>query len=327
MADASVFSSALLQVRNLVKHYRERRPHGWGMRTIFALNGVTLHVSRGETLAIVGESGSGKSTLGRTILRLEEPTSGTVVFDGEEITALERTGLRQVRKRIQVVFQDPFASLNPRLTVGASVGEGLIIHQLADRDSLATRVGSFLEEVGLRPQDAHLYPQEFSGGQRQRIAIARALAVEPDLVILDEPVSALDVSVQAKILTLLETLQRERGISYLFIAHDLAVVRQVAHRVAVMYRGLVLEEGPVDAVVGEPKHPYSQALVSVAPRLDPRGVSTIVLEGDPAPPHTKPMACPFVSRCFHPLKDDRCRRDRPELRRVGRSNTACHYSE
>jgi oligopeptide/dipeptide ABC transporter ATP-binding protein len=297
------------------------------MRTIYALNGVTLHLDRRETLAIVGESGSGKSTLGRVILRLEEPTSGSVMFDGQEVTELGNSDLRRLRKRIQVVFQDPYASLNPRLTVGASIAEGLIIHQLAEAAGVASQVSSLLDEVGLSPDDAQLYPQEFSGGQRQRIAIARALAVEPDLVICDEPVSALDVSVQDKILTLLGTLQRERGLSYLFIAHDLAVVRQVAHRVAVMYHGLIMEEGPVDAVVGEPKHPYTRALVSAAPRLDTRRVDRIVLDGEPTPAHEQHSGCPFFARCFHPLKSNICRNERPVLRPVGRSNTACHYSE
>jgi len=327
VTDTSASSAPLLEVRDLVKHYRERGSHGWGMRTIYALNGVTLHLDRRETLAIVGESGSGKSTLGRVILRLEEPTSGSVVFDGQEVTALGNSDLRHLRKRIQVVFQDPYASLNPRLTVGASIAEGLIIHQLAEGAGVASQVSGLLDEVGLPPEDAQLYPQEFSGGQRQRIAIARALAVEPDLVICDEPVSALDVSVQDKILTLLGTLQRERGLSYLFIAHDLAVVRQVAHRVAVMYHGLIIEEGPVDAVVGDPKHPYTRALVSAAPRLDTRRVDRIVLDGEPTPAHEMPSGCPFFARCFHPLKDNLCRNERPVLRRVGRSTTACHYSE
>jgi oligopeptide/dipeptide ABC transporter ATP-binding protein len=324
--------STLVEVRDLVVRYRTGTWLTGGARTVYAVNGVSLDVAPGETLALVGESGSGKSSLGRTILRLQEPVSGTVRFAGQDIFALDRPQLRTLRRKMQIVFQDPYSSLNPRLTVGASVAEGLEIHRLVPRSEIPDRVAALLREVGLDPETAGRFPHEFSGGQRQRIAIARALAVEPVFLVCDEPVSALDVSVRAQILQLLGDLQQRRGLAYLFIAHDLAVVRQVAHRIAVMYLGYVVEEGPVEEVIGQPRHPYTQALVSAVPEPDPAEQRPrIVLSGDPPSPTVVPPGCPFESRCFHPRKDRRCRVERPVLRTLrggeGGARAACHYAE
>jgi oligopeptide/dipeptide ABC transporter ATP-binding protein len=317
----------LLEVRDLVKHYETRRLLGRGP-VVQAVNGVSFEVGRAETLALVGESGCGKSTVGRTILRLQEPTSGSARFEGEEIFALDREPLRRMRRRMQIIFQDPYGSLNPRMTVGASVAEGIEIHRIADRRGTRERVAALLAEVGLDPSYASRYPHEFSGGQRQRIGIARALAVEPSFIVADEPVSALDVSVQAQVLNLLADLQRDRGLSYLFIAHDLAVVRQIAHRIAVMYLGHIVETGPAEALLADPRHPYTVALLSAVPEPDPgRRRTRIVLGGDPPSPTNPPSGCPFHTRCFHPAKDARCVAERPLLRPVDATLVACHYAE
>jgi len=289
---------------------------------------VSFEIAQSETLGLVGESGCGKSTVGRTILRLQEPTSGRTVFDGIDVFTLGRVELRRLRRRMQIVFQDPYGSLNPRMRIGDAVAEGIEIHRLAKRSEIPMRVAALLEEVGLDPGYARRYPHEFSGGQRQRIGIARALAVEPSFVVCDEPVSALDVSVQAQVLNLLVDLQRRRGLSYLFIAHDLAVVRQVAHRVAVMYLGRIVEIGPTEELLRHPRHPYTVALLSAVPEPDPAGQKQrIVLPGDPPSPSTPPPGCPFHPRCFHPLKSDRCRSELPLLRQVGGTQAACHYAE
>lgn len=320
--------TALLEVRDLVKHYRSGSWLSGGGRTIHAVNGVSFEVLPGETLALVGESGCGKSSVGRTILRLQEPTAGTVRFDGEEIFGLDGGRLRALRRRAQIVFQDPFSSLNPRLRIGASVAEGLEIHGIVPKAEIPSRVSALLQEVGLDPSLASRYPHEFSGGQRQRVGIARALAVEPTFVVCDEPVSALDVSVQAQILNLLADLQQARGLAYLFIAHDLAVVRQIAHRVAVMYLGFIVELGPTTQIIEHPGHPYTQALLSAVPEPDPGARrARIVLPGDPPSPTTLPPGCPFASRCFHPAKDTRCVAERPELRPVGGAMVACHHAD
>ena len=289
---------------------------------------MSFEIAQSETLGLVGESGCGKSTVGRTILRLQEPTSGRTVFDGIDVFTLGRVELRRLRRRMQIVFQDPYGSLNPRMRIGDAVAEGIEIHRLAKRSEIPMRVAALLEEVGLDPGYARRYPHEFSGGQRQRIGIARALAVEPSFVVCDEPVSALDVSVQAQVLNLLVDLQRRRGLSYLFIAHDLAVVRQVAHRVAVMYLGRIVEIGPTEELLRHPRHPYTVALLSAVPEPDPAGQKQrIVLPGDPPSPSTPPPGCPFHPRCFHPLKSDRCRSELPLLRQVGGTQAACHYAE
>ncbi|HXG45895.1 MAG TPA: oligopeptide/dipeptide ABC transporter ATP-binding protein [Gemmatimonadales bacterium] len=318
----------LLEVRNLVKHYLPAGLFRRGQAPIRAVDGVSFTIDRGETLALVGESGSGKSTVGRTILRLLDATAGQVVFDGQDVFALEPAALRALRRRMQIIFQDPYSSLNPRMRIGEAVAEGLEIHRLAPRAEIPRRVASLLEEVGLDPAYASRYPHEFSGGQRQRIGIARALAVEPAFLVCDEPVSALDVSVQAQIINLLLDLQRSRGLSYLFIAHDLAVVRQIAQRVAVMYLGKIVELGPTDEVLGSPRHPYTQALLSAVPVPDPvTKRSRIILPGDPPSPANPPPGCRFHTRCFHPARDVRCAAEEPALRTLGRSVVACHYAE
>ena len=318
----------LLEVRDLRMHYTARGLLGRASAPVRAVDGVSFDVGRGETLGLVGESGCGKSSVGRTILRLQEPTAGSAHFDGTDIFALAPGPLRALRRRMQIIFQDPYSSLNPRMTVGAAVAEGIEIHRLAPKAEIGARVEALLREVGLDPGYARRYPHEFSGGQRQRIGIARALAVEPSFLVADEPVSALDVSVQAQVLNLLSDLQRERGLSYLFIAHDLAVVRQIAHRIAVMYLGRIVETGPSEALLADPRHPYTVALLSAVPEPDPSlRRQRIVLPGDPPSPTNPPPGCPFHTRCFHPARSERCRTDVPLLRPVAASLVACHYAE
>ncbi len=320
-------STPLLEVRDLVKHYTATGFLARKAPPVRAVDGVSFTVARGETLGLVGESGCGKSTVGRTILRLQDATSGSVSFDGADLLALDAAALRQARRRLQIIFQDPYSSLNPRMTVGAAIAEGIEIHRLAPAGEIPARVATLLEEVGLDPAYASRYPHEFSGGQRQRIGIARALAVEPSFIVCDEPVSALDVSVQAQVLNLLADLQARRGISYLFIAHDLAVVRQVAHRVAVMYLGRIVETGPTEEVLGRPAHPYTQALLSAVPVPDPTTHRLrIVLPGDPPSPSNPPPGCPFHPRCQHPGKDARCSAELPRLRPIGGTEAACHHA-
>ncbi len=318
----------LLRVVDLVKHYASGGLFARKGPPVRAVDGVSFELGRGETLGLVGESGCGKSTVGRTILRLQEPTGGKAFFEGTDVFALERAALRQLRRRMQIIFQDPYGSLNPRMRVGDAVAEGIEIHRLATGAEVKRRVGALLEEVGLDPTYARRYPHEFSGGQRQRIGIARALAVEPAFIVCDEPVSALDVSVQAQVLNLLADLQRRRDLSYLFIAHDLAVVRQVAQRVAVMYLGRIVEEGFTEALLARPSHPYTVALLSAAPEPDPESQKQrIVLAGDLPSPSAPPPGCPFHTRCFHPKRDERCRTELPVLRPVNGTRAACHYAE
>ena len=305
----------LLEVTDLTVHFQRRTGFFGAHREIVqAVSGVSLAIGRRETLGLVGESGCGKTTLARAVLRLEEKTSGTVTFDGRDLYALPPAELRRMRRRLQIVFQDPYSSLNPRMTIGAAVREGLVIHKLAAGAAADRRVRELLEEVGLTADAADKYPHEFSGGQRQRAGIARALAVEPELLVCDEPVSALDVSVQAQVLNLLMDLQARRGLSYLFISHDLAVVRHVAPRVAVMYLGRIVEEGPAEELYARPRHPYTQALLSAVPVPDPvTRRPRIILPGEPPSPVNPPSGCPFHPRCQHPGKDAACSAVRPEL--------------
>jgi oligopeptide transport system ATP-binding protein len=321
--------TALLEVKDLAKHYPVKRGVvlARSVGTVRAVDGVDFAVARGETLALVGESGCGKSTTARLVLRLIEPTAGTVRFEGTDITALSGEALRALRRRMQIVFQDPFASLNPRMTVGAILEEPLIVHGLGDAASRRARVAELLRLVGLSDFHATRYPHEFSGGQRQRIGIARALAVEPALVVCDEPVSALDVSIQAQVVNLLKDLQVRLGLSYLFIAHDLAVVKHVADRVAVMYLGRIVEVAAKDALFFNPLHPYTRALLSAIPRPVPgRKEGRILPAGDVPSPMNPPPGCRFHTRC--PYAQERCRTDDPPLRAIAPGHTtACHFSD
>jgi len=317
----------LLDVRDLTVHFtRHAGLFGARAEVVQAVSGVSLAIGRRETLGLVGESGCGKTTLARAVLRLVEKTSGTVLFDGQDLHALPPGELRRTRRRLQIVFQDPYASLNPRMTIGRAIREGIEIHGLAAGAEIDRRVYALLEEVGLPADAFDRYPHEFSGGQRQRAGIARALAVEPELLVCDEPVSALDVSVQAQVLNLLADLQARRGLSYLFISHDLAVVRHVAPRVAVMYLGRIVEEGPAEELYERPRHPYTQALLSAVPVLDPATRRPrIVLPGDPPSPVNPPAGCPFHPRCRHPGKDETCATVKPQLTERGPGQrVACH---
>ena len=298
----------LLSVRNLAKHYtRAAGIFGKSKNVVRAVDGVSFDVYPGETLGLVGESGCGKTTTGRALLRLIEPTAGDVMFDGQDVLKLDATSLRRLRRKMQIIFQDPFSSLNPRMTIGAIVREGLTIHKLAQGADADRRVKQLLEEVGLRPQYATRYPHEFSGGQRQRVGIARALSVEPRFIVCDEPVSALDVSVQAQVINLLQDLQRDRGLAYLFIAHDLSVVEHIADRVAVMYLGHIVEMASASDLYREPLMPYTQALLSAVPVPDPAAKrDRIVLEGDVPSPANPPSGCVFHPRCHHPRRDAAC---------------------
>ncbi len=297
---------------------------------IKAVDDVTLDIRRGETLGLVGESGCGKSTVGRTILRLYEPTSGRIRFDGQDITELSEGDMRPLRRRMQMIFQDPFASLNPRHSVGRTVGGPLRAHGLASRSGTVKRVRELLEIVGLPADAAARYPHEFSGGQRQRIGVARALAVNPDFVVADEPVSALDVSIQAQIINLLESLQHDFDLTYLFIAHDLAVVRHISDRIAVMYLGVIVEISPAAELYEAPLHPYTISLLSAVPIPDPEVElkrETILLAGDLPSPANPPSACRFHTRCPY-VQPTRCRQDVPRLREIApRHFAACHWAE
>jgi len=297
---------------------------------IKAVDDVSFSISRGETLGLVGESGCGKTTVGRTILRLYEPTAGRVVFDGKDITTLSQNELRPLRRRMQMVFQDPYASLNPRHSVGRIVGEPLRVHGLSGRKESSSRVRELLEIVGLPADAATRYPHEFSGGQRQRIGLARSLALNPDFIVCDEPVSALDVSIQAQIINLLENLQSDFELTYLFIAHDLAVVRHISDRIAVMYLGKIVEISAAAELYDDPLHPYTISLLSAVPIPDPaveRERETILLAGDLPSPANPPAACRFHTRCPY-VQPTRCRDDEPLLRRLAPDHVvACHWAE
>jgi len=314
----------LLRVEGLTKFYPVRR--GFFSRVVGqvkAVDGVSFDIRRGETLGLVGESGCGKTTLARLILRLLDPTGGRVWFDNNDVLSLGKREMRRLRKRMQIIFQDPYGSLNPRLTVGSMIAEAIRIHRLARGDGVRERVAELLDRVGIPAEHMNRYPHEFSGGQRQRIGIARALAVSPELVIADEPVSALDVSIQAQIINLLKDLQEDLGLTYLFIAHDLGVVEYISDRVAVMYLGRIVELGEARQLYAEPKHPYTKALLSAIPSLDPsRRSRRTLLHGDVPSPMNVPPGCPFHTRC--PDAMDVCREKHPEFREVSPGHsTAC----
>ena len=319
-------AARLLEVRGLVKHFpADRNIFGVPRRWVRAVDGVEFDLASGETLALVGESGCGKSTTGRLILRLIEPTAGSVGFEGRNVFDLDAEATRALRRRMQIVFQDPYASLNPRMTVGDILGEPIALHGLAKGRAITERIGELLHVVGLRPNHALRYPHEFSGGQRQRIGIARALAVEPALIICDEPVSALDVSIQAQVLNLLKDLQERFALSYVFIAHDLAVVKHVADRVAVMYLGRIVELAPTRRLFTAPRHPYTQALLSAIPIPVPgRPRRRELLQGDVPNPIAPPPGCHFHTRCPHAR--ERCRTEAPRLATSdGDHAVACHF--
>ena len=311
-------ADVLLDVQDLRKYFPVRRGVlGRSSVQVRAVDGVSFRLQRGETLGLVGESGCGKSTTGRAILRLIEPTSGRLFFDGQNVLEFDRTQLREFRRRAQIVFQDPFGSLNPRMTVGSMLTEVLYVHGLGEtRGDRLARARELLEMVGLHAEHAGRYPHEFSGGQWQRIGIARALAVEPEFIVCDEPVSALDVSVQAQVINLLRDLQKELGLTYLFIAHDLAVVEYMSDRVAVMYLGKIVEMAAAQELYKNPRHPYTRALLSAAPRRYFKAAPTrerIRLSGDVPSPIRPPSGCPFYARCPHPGKDEECRELVPVL--------------
>ena len=320
-------STPVLEVRNLTKHFPVQR--GLLRRvtgTVQAVTDVSFSVNPGETLAVVGESGCGKSTTGRALLRLIEPTSGEVFLDGTRVTGLSKPDLRRMRRQMQIIFQDPYGSLNPRMTVREVLSEPLLLHEVATPATLDAKLAEVLQLCGLSSFHAERYPHEFSGGQRQRVGIARALATRPRLIVCDEPVSALDVSVQAQIVNLLQDIQRELGVAYVFISHDLAVVRHIATRVAVMYLGRIVEEAAAADIFAQPLHPYTRSLIEAAPRPEP-GAARVraTVEGDAPSALAPPSGCAFHPRC--PLAIDRCRVERPVLRQVGAAAVACHLAE
>jgi len=332
MADTLVATNTLVDVRDLKMHFPLTR--GIVLQRVVgyvrAVDGISFSIVRGQTLGLVGESGSGKTTIGRTMVRLYKPTSGQILFENQDLAKLEGEALRQIRRRVQMVFQDPFASLNPRFTIGSLIAEPMNIYGVASRDEIRERTLELLRVVGLRSEYIDRYPHEFSGGQRQRIAVARALSINPEFVIADEPVSALDVSVRAQVLNLLQRLQKQFNLTYLFVSHDLSVVRHVADRIAVMYLGKIVELSDRDELYAAPKHPYTKALLSAVPIPDPqieKRRQRIILSGDLPSPINIPSGCRFHTRC--PMAQQICREVEPAFeRKEGREHfAACHFSE
>ena len=318
-------SEVILSIRGLSKNYELGGNFSRGKDVVHAVEDVNLEIAQGETLGIVGESGCGKSTLGRMLVRLEEPTRGEILFEGHDLAKEPKKKLRVLRKRFQMIFQDPYASLNPRRQIGQIVEEPLRVHGVG-KDERRKIAQDLLKRVGLDENAYEKYPHEFSGGQRQRVVIARALALNPRLVVADEPVSALDVSIQAQVLNLFKDLQKELGLTYIFIAHDLGVVRHVSDRIAVMYLGKIVELAPADDLYEKPSHPYSQALLSANPRMDASDTrQRIILKGDIPNPINRPSGCAFNPRC--PKAADICRTNTPELLTIGNRQVACHFPE
>ena len=316
----------LLDVKDLVKHFPLKKTKLFQEQPyVYAVNSVSFHLNKGETLGLVGESGCGKTTTGRVILRLIEPTAGVINFEGQNVADLKNKDLKEFRRRAQMVFQDPFASLNPRMTVGDIVGEPLLVHGIGTAADRADRVAEVLDKVGLEPAYMRRFPHEFSGGQRQRIGIARVLTLNPRLLIADEPVSALDVSIQAQIINLLVRLQEELQLSYLFVSHDLAVVEHIADRVAIMYLGKIVEIAPSQLIYNDARHPYTRALLTAIPIPDPKSsLQRTPLQGDLPNPANPPSGCPFRTRC--PLVQKICSEEMPEMKKVGEEHyAACHF--
>jgi oligopeptide transport system ATP-binding protein len=323
-------NDVILRVNNLKKYFPIMR--GLIRRhvgDVKAVDGISFDILRGETLGLVGESGCGKSTTGRVIMQLYPATDGSVIFEGQDLTQLRGENLRKIRPQLQMIFQDPHASLNPRMTVGSIVSEPLTEHSVVRGRARKQRVEELLELVGLNPTHANRYPHEFSGGQRQRIGIARALALNPKFIVCDEPIAALDVSIQAQVVNLLEDLQEELGLTYLFISHDLSMIRHIAKRVVVMYLGRTMELAEQRALYDKPRHPYTQALLSAVPMADPIAEKTrerVILTGDVPSPVNPPPGCPFNTRC--PIAEERCRQEVPEWREVESGHwVACHFAE
>jgi oligopeptide transport system ATP-binding protein len=323
-------NNALVQVQNLVKHFPIyqgifRRQVG----AVRAVDGISFDVRQGETLGLVGESGCGKTTAGRTLMQLYRPTSGQVLFDGVDLVGLKAGDMRKMRRKMQIIFQDPYASLNPRMSVQDIIGEPLVVHGVASGKDVQQRVHQLLELVGLSPTFSNRFPHEFSGGQRQRIGVARALALQPSFIVCDEPISALDVSVQAQVVNLLEELQEQFHLTYLFIAHDLSMVRHISDRVAVMYLGVIVEIASRDEIYLSPLHPYTQALLSAVPIPDPFAESQrrrVILQGDVPTPTNPPSGCRFRTRC--PIAQAACAESRPEFRELKPGHfVACHFAE